>query len=60
MTVGDLIEITPTVDGVKRKPVMGRVVYIHSKRRYYTVEYQLPGGGTLRESFRYRYRKGEL
>jgi hypothetical protein len=33
-------------------PVVGEVVYIHTKRRYYTVEFKWPGGGRYRESFR--------
>lgn len=32
------------------KPIMGTVVYIHPKRRFHTVEFDLPGG-KLRESF---------
>lgn len=33
-----------------RRPMVGRVVYIHPKGRYHTVECEL-GGGTVRESF---------
>ena len=32
------------------KPIRGTVVYIQPKRRFYTVEFDLPGG-KLRESF---------
>lgn len=33
-----------------KKPMKGRVVYIHPKGRYHTVEFELRGG-TVRESF---------
>lgn len=33
------------------RPLSGRVVYIHPKGRYHTVEFNLPGG-KARESFR--------
>ena len=33
-----------------RRPVVGRVVYIHPKGRYHTVEFEL-NGGNVRESF---------
>lgn len=33
-----------------RRPVVGRVVYIHPAGRFHTVEFELPGG-PVRESF---------
>lgn len=33
-----------------KRPIVGRVVYIHPQGRYHTVEFEL-GGGTVRESF---------
>lgn len=33
-----------------RRPLAGRVVYIHPEGRYHTVEFEL-GGGKVRESF---------
>lgn len=34
-----------------RRPVAGRVVYIHPKGHYHTVEFEL-NGGHVRESFK--------
>lgn len=34
-----------------RRPVVGRVVYIHPKGHYHTVEFEL-NGGHVRESFK--------
>lgn len=34
-----------------RRPVVGRVVYIHPKGYYHTVEFEL-NGGHVRESFK--------
>lgn len=58
MTVGDKIQITPHVDGVRLAPVMATVIYIHPHRRYYTVEYTI-GSYTLRECFPFQYRRGD-
>lgn len=33
-----------------KRPMVGRVVYIHPQGRYHTVEFEL-GGGTVRERF---------
>ena len=58
MKVGDKVTRTPVTINPKeqgdrgfRKAMSGRVVYIHPKGRYHTVEFQLRGG-TFRESFK--------
>lgn len=56
MTVGDQIRVIPTIDGIQRPAATATVIYIHPKRRFYTVEYTVPGG-RLRESFQFRYRR---
>ncbi len=57
MRVGDKVVRTPLtfgecIDGQKdaRRSMTGRVVYIHPRGRYHTVEFALRGG-TVRESF---------
>ncbi|PKM72235.1 MAG: hypothetical protein CVU91_10945 [Firmicutes bacterium HGW-Firmicutes-16] len=60
MIVGDIVpNQTMTGAGPKGKPVTvpGHCVYIHPERRFYTLEFKLPGG-TIRESFPFKYRKG--
>lgn len=59
MIPGDKIQVTPTIDGIKRPPVMATVIYIHPQRRYFTAEYEIPGGGRVRESFSLRHRSGK-
>ncbi|PKM71488.1 MAG: hypothetical protein CVU91_13465 [Firmicutes bacterium HGW-Firmicutes-16] len=61
MTVGDKVPSqTMTGAGPKGNPetVCGICVYIHPKRRYYTLEFNLPGG-KVRENYQFKYRRGE-
>lgn len=37
----------------KADKVTGKVKYIHATHRYFTVEYELPSGERLRESFKF-------
>lgn len=39
-----------TTDSKKRRPLTGRVVYIHPKARFCTLEFEMRGG-PIRESF---------
>ena len=55
MVVGDKVMMTPTtmVDELNRMvkdKVPGTVVYIHPRRRFYTVEFRF-GNSAIRESF---------
>lgn len=54
MELGQKVLRTPLTfndneDGGKRiaRPLVGRVVFIHPKGRYHTVEFDLPGGKLL-------------
>jgi len=61
MKVGDKVpSITMTGSGPKGKPetVCGICSYIHPERRYYTLEFDLPGG-KIRENYHFTYRRGE-
>ena len=61
MIVGDLVP-NQSLTGLGRnhKPVTvpGRCVYIHPKRRYFTLEFNLPGG-IVRENYHFKYRRGD-
>ena len=35
------------------KPIPGKVVYINDQHKYFTVEFNFPGGGKYRESFKF-------
>lgn len=55
MKVGD--KVTKTLEWVevtkavkKRTKATGRVIFVHPKGRFYTVEFQI-GGGTIRETY---------
>lgn len=55
MKVGDKVtkpmkwtEVGRTV--VERKSAKGRVIFVHPKGRFYTVEFRV-GGGTIRETY---------
>jgi len=60
MKVGDLVP-RQTMEGLGRNhtrvTVSGRCVYIHPRRRFYTLEFKLPGG-TIRESYNFQHRRG--
>lgn len=34
-----------------RRPMVGKVTYVHPKRRFHVVEFELPRGGKVRECF---------
>lgn len=58
MKIGERVTMIPeTIMGMddrgkpERWPLAGRVVYIHPKERFYTVEFKTRGG-PLRESFK--------
>jgi len=44
--------------GHKLKDFKGVCVYIHPERRFYTLEFDLPGG-KIREDYAFQYRRGE-
>lgn len=52
--VGDKVrhmsEILSQQDEEKRS-VVGKVTYVHPKRRFHVVEFELPRGGLVRECF---------
>ena len=60
MKIGDKRTETPdfgTSPGFIAKPMPCEVVYIHPKRRYYTVEFRNPVTGlTFRQSYQFRER----
>lgn len=64
MEIGDKLTFIPAafagerngmLPGGRKKPlaIVGRVCYIHPKRRFFTVEYNL-NGVTMRESFSFK------
>ena len=34
-----------------RRPMVGKVTYVHPKRRFHVVKFELPRGGLVRECF---------
>jgi len=58
MQVGDKIQVTPIIEGVKARQTEGTVVFIHPERRYYIVEIIGENGMPFRESYPVRYRRG--
>lgn len=58
MRVGSKIQVKPCMEGGARDTVTAAVVYIHPKRRYFVVEFQVDGR-TIRESFLIRRHQGE-
>lgn len=60
MKIGDKVRVSPYIGSGPNSTVEATVVYIHPKRRYYTVEYKVhPDGPPLRESFAFQHRRGE-
>ena len=61
MQVGDVIQQTFKFDdntsgywrGCRMRTLTGTVVYIHPLRRFYVLEFKLPGG-TFRQSFTFK------
>lgn len=50
--VGDKRAEIPKIEGVAiRKPMPCRVIYVHPKHRFYTVEFDFPRERAIRESF---------
>ena len=61
MKVGDTVPsqtMEAYAKGHKLQAFPGVCVYIHPERRFYTLEFNLPGG-KVREDFAFKYRKGE-
>ena len=58
MQLGDKMPVTPIIEGVKSREMIGTVVFIHSKRRYYTVEVIGENGMPFRVSYPFQYRRG--
>lgn len=56
--LGDTVSVnhTETFGKGRRR---GKVVYIHPNRRFLTAEFDLPGGGKVRESFQLFREKNE-
>ncbi len=56
INLGDKVSVTPVTFGrTETHPKaqhMGVVVYVHPKRRFFTAEFELPGG-RVRESFQF-------
>lgn len=59
MKIGDKVTMIPeTILGIdkrggrERRPMKGRIVYIHPKGRYYTVEFETRGN-SVKESFKF-------
>lgn len=62
MKVGDLVSKQTMAGygaGHKLVIVPGTCVYIHPERRYYTLEFNLPGG-KIREDYNFQHRRGEV
>lgn len=58
MQIGDKLQVTPIIEGVKAKEMEGTVVFIHPQRRYFTVEMIGENGIPFRESYPFQYRRG--
>ncbi|MBQ2997278.1 MAG: hypothetical protein IJE22_08635 [Oscillibacter sp.] len=60
MRIGDTVSVKLSCSDSKR-PVPGKVVYIHPQRRYYTVEclVGIRWKSPIRESSPYPHRRGE-
>lgn len=57
MQVGDKVRKVPShalpEEGHRHTtPVEGTVIWVHPKGRFYVVAFPVPGGGTIRESYR--------
>lgn len=48
--LGQRVLRTPETFGEGKRPMVGRVAYIHPQGRFHSVEFEL-GGGRVRESF---------
>lgn len=58
MKIGSEIKATLTIENTQYPNLTGIVTYIHPKRRYYVAEFSTPGG-KVKESFHFKYRRGE-